>query len=527
MRLDVTEPNSVAAAASECTDVNLLINNAGISLWSGFLSPGAVEAARSEMETNYFGPLALSRAFAPVLTKNGGGVIVNVLSVLSWVAVPNGGTYSASKAAAWALTNWLRTGLREQGIQVVGVHAGPIDTDMASQLTLPKIEPAEVVRQVLSAIEAGRDEVIADDLFCRAKQAWKTRENMNVTETKRTALVTGGLLSSKPGFQRLSKAALCRSRFLRLAAAALFPFLSLRLLAATEPNPELAQDSGAAGTNDAAAQGRMGAIRISQFGPIKIHSYLSLADGFHVNTQMIEGPTAVVIFDGQLLLPYADEVASYVQTLGKPVDRVILSHAHTDHWSGLQVLTERFPDARVFALDGVADQLRARGQARLDSFRPIYGDKIATKVTVPTETITEGPQQIDGVTYDFKRFVDAESDLQLAALLPEQKVLMAFDLVFSPNEHAFTVVDHFDHWMIILESLKTLQGYDTITIGHDTPVYRSAIDSTITYVKRAKAIHAASADAKTYSESLKAAFPDRQQAGWVDFSASLLYAASR
>jgi len=333
--------------------------------------------------------------------------------------------------------------------------------------------------------------------------------------------------SSNSGFQRLSQAALSRSRFLRLAAGALLPFAGLRLSAAAAPNPELAQNSGAPGTKDAAAPGRMGAILVSEFGPVKIHSYLSPADGFQVNSQMIEGSTAVVIFDGQLLLPYADEVASYVQTLGKPVDRIILSHAHTDHWSGLQVLTKRFPDARVFALDGVADQVRARGPARLDSLRRIYGDKIATKVTVPTETITEGLQRIDGITYDFKRFVDAESDLQLAALLPEQKVLMAFDLVFSPNEHAFTVVDHFDHWMIILESLKALQGYDTITIGHDTPVRRSAIDSTITYVKRAKEIHAASADAKTYGERLKAAFPDRQQAGWVDFSARLLYAAPR
>src|SRR5258705_8536824 len=197
-----------------------------------------------------------------------------------------------------------------------------------------------------------------------------------------------------------------------------------------------------------------GAILVTQFGPVKIHSYLSPADGLQVNTQMIEGPNAVVIFDGQLLLPYADEVASYVQTLGKPVDRIILSHAHTDHWSGLQVLTERFPDARVFALGGIADQLHARGQARLDSFRPIYGDRIATKVTVPTETITEGVQRIDGITYDFKRFVDAESDLQLPALLPEQKFLMAFALGFSPKEHVFTVLNHFDHWMIVLERLK-------------------------------------------------------------------------
>jgi glyoxylase-like metal-dependent hydrolase (beta-lactamase superfamily II) len=311
----------------------------------------------------------------------------------------------------------------------------------------------------------------------------------------------------------MSQAALSRSRFLRLAAGALLPLVGLRLSAA------------AAGTKDAAAPGRMGAILVSQFGPVKIHSYLSPADGLQVNTQIIEGPNAVVIFDGQLLLPYADEVASYVQTIGKPVDRIILSHAHTDHWGGLQVLTERFPDVRMFALDGVADQIRAGGPARLDRLRRNYGDKAAAKVTIPTETITEGLQRIDGVTYDFKRFVDAESDLQLAALLPEQKVLMAFDLVYSPKQHAFTGGNHFDQWIIILETLKALQGYDTIIIGHDTPVDRSAIDSTMTYVRRAKAIHSVSTDAKTYSESLKAAFPDLQLAGFVDLSASYLYAA--
>src|SRR5271154_4533592 len=168
--------------------------------------------------------------------------------------------------------------------------------------------------------------------------------------------------SSDSDSQRLSQAALSRSHFLRLAAGALVPFVGWRLPAAAAPNPELAQNSGGPETKQAAGPGRAGAILVSQFGSVKIHSYLSPADGLQVNTQMIEGPTAVVIFDGQLLLPYADEVASYVQTLGKPVDRIILSHAHTDHWSGLQVLTERFPDARVFALDGIADQLHARGQ---------------------------------------------------------------------------------------------------------------------------------------------------------------------
>jgi NAD(P)-dependent dehydrogenase (short-subunit alcohol dehydrogenase family) len=169
VRLDVTKPDTIAAAASKFTDVNLLINNAGIARWTGFLSSDAVEAARSEMETNYFGPLLLSRAFAPVLARNGGGAIVNLLSVLSWVAPPTAGTYSASKAAAWAFTNWLRTGLRAQGTQVVGVHPGPVDTDMASELTLPKITATDVVRQVLSALEAGRDEVITDEMTRQVK----------------------------------------------------------------------------------------------------------------------------------------------------------------------------------------------------------------------------------------------------------------------------------------------------------------------------------------------------------------------
>ena len=166
VRLDVTNPEDVAAAARQCTDVNLLINNAGIALRTGFLAPDSVEASRSEMETNYYGPLLLSRAFAPVLAKNGGGAIVNLLSVLSWVAAD---TYSASKAAAWALTNWLRTALREQGTQVVGVHAGLVDTEMASGFTLPKVKPEDVVRQALSAVEAGRDEVLADDLTRQVK----------------------------------------------------------------------------------------------------------------------------------------------------------------------------------------------------------------------------------------------------------------------------------------------------------------------------------------------------------------------
>src|SRR6202011_4891222 len=113
VRLDVTNADEIAAAARDCGDVTLLINNAGVSRGGeGFLAAGGLEAARAEMETNYFGPLGVSYAFAPILARNGGGAIVNVLSVLSWVTFPRVAGYSASKAAAWSLTNGLRNELR-------------------------------------------------------------------------------------------------------------------------------------------------------------------------------------------------------------------------------------------------------------------------------------------------------------------------------------------------------------------------------------------------------------------------------
>jgi NAD(P)-dependent dehydrogenase (short-subunit alcohol dehydrogenase family) len=169
--LDVTDPAAVAAAARRAGDVSLLVNNAGVARGSSFLAPDAIDAARAELETNFFGPLALARAFAPVLKDNGGGAIVNVLSVLAWLSSPSVATYSASKAAAWSLTNGLRQELRGQGTQVVALHVGYMDTDMASHVAGPKAAPADVVRQVLQAVAEGRDEVLADDLSRQVKQS--------------------------------------------------------------------------------------------------------------------------------------------------------------------------------------------------------------------------------------------------------------------------------------------------------------------------------------------------------------------
>ena len=172
IQLDVGNAAQVAAAVRDCSDVTLLINNAGISMGSSFLaSPDAVAAARAEFEVNFFGPWALASAFAPVLKANGGGAIVNVLSALAWVSFPSVATYSASKSAAWSLTNGLRNELREQGTQVVALHVGYMDTDMARGLDAPKSSPADVARVTLDGVEAGAFEVLADDISKQIKQS--------------------------------------------------------------------------------------------------------------------------------------------------------------------------------------------------------------------------------------------------------------------------------------------------------------------------------------------------------------------
>jgi len=161
--LDITDPERVAQVAQQCADVSLLVNNAGVMEASTFTSAPSLDAARLEMETNYFGTLSMCRAFAPVLAANGGGAIVNMLSVVSFYTNPFNASYGASKAAAWSLTNGVRVELHHQGTLVVAVHAAFIDTDMAALVDAPKISPESVAQQAFDAVEASQFEVLADE----------------------------------------------------------------------------------------------------------------------------------------------------------------------------------------------------------------------------------------------------------------------------------------------------------------------------------------------------------------------------
>lgn len=169
IKLDVTDPEQVTAIAARCDDVTLLINNAGIAETGGFLEAGSIESAQRHFDTNVFGPLRLTQAFAPVLAANGGGAVLNVLSIAAWLNGPLLGVYAASKSAAWAVTNGLRIELAAQGTQVTALHMGFVDTDLTRDLEVPKAKPVEIVTQALDGLEAGAKEVLADEMTRQVK----------------------------------------------------------------------------------------------------------------------------------------------------------------------------------------------------------------------------------------------------------------------------------------------------------------------------------------------------------------------
>jgi NAD(P)-dependent dehydrogenase (short-subunit alcohol dehydrogenase family) len=161
--LDVTDPASVAAAAAAVSDVSILVNNAGSSTGASFLT-GDLPDIRLEMDTHFFGTLAVTRAFAPQLAAHDESAVLNVLSVLSWVSIPGSGAYCAAKSAEWSLTNALRLELLPEGTRVTALHVGYMDTDMTRHLEVPKSNPADIAKLAVDGIEAGDAEIVADDI---------------------------------------------------------------------------------------------------------------------------------------------------------------------------------------------------------------------------------------------------------------------------------------------------------------------------------------------------------------------------
>jgi NAD(P)-dependent dehydrogenase (short-subunit alcohol dehydrogenase family) len=158
LTLDVTDPNSIAAAAAAAPDVTVVVNNAGI-VRHGSLVEGSFDDIRATMETNFFAPLAVTRAFAPALRAAKGGLI-NIGSIASWLPLD---AYGASKAALWSATNAIRVELAPSGVHVLGAYLAYTRTPMTEGMDVEKNDPTDVVKAILDGLEAGHDEVLADE----------------------------------------------------------------------------------------------------------------------------------------------------------------------------------------------------------------------------------------------------------------------------------------------------------------------------------------------------------------------------
>lgn len=157
--LDVTDPHSITEAATRARDVNLLVNNAGVAHVGGVTARDSFDDARREMEVNYFGLLAMSRAFAPILVANAPSAMINVLSITSLMGTPRLGTYGASKAAALSATRTIRAELAPKGVHVLGVMPGYVDTDLTAGFDVEKMSTSDVVDATFDALVAGEEDV--------------------------------------------------------------------------------------------------------------------------------------------------------------------------------------------------------------------------------------------------------------------------------------------------------------------------------------------------------------------------------
>lgn len=176
IQIDVTDQASVTRAAHEASDVTVLVNNAGI----GAIVPNALDASviavsQKMFETNYYGVIRVTQAFAPVLAKSKESAVINVLSTVTWLPAPFLTPYVASKAAAWSFTNNARLALKEQNTAVVGLHVHFVDTDLTKGLDVPKVDPNDVASVTFEGLEAGKSEVFADDT-ARAVKASLSKE---------------------------------------------------------------------------------------------------------------------------------------------------------------------------------------------------------------------------------------------------------------------------------------------------------------------------------------------------------------
>lgn len=276
-----------------------------------------------------------------------------------------------------------------------------------------------------------------------------------------------------------------------------------------------------------------------------MHTYTGGEDGFFVNTHVVEGPSRLVVFDTQFLQPYAREAAEIIDAIGKPVERIIITELHPDHWFGAGVLHERFPSAPVFALDAARNYIRDKGAAILTARRATLGNVVPEPAFAPTHVLGEGEAAIDSVRFRFEKAIDAESVGALITTLPEGRTAFLIDIVYRPTFPPVIVPlelppgrgpvplrQVLSDWIGLIRAWEArADDFDLVLVGHGDPLdgagFRAACRATVAYLLKASDVLADAPTAGDFAARMKSEFADREQHGWIDLSASQLFSAGR
>ena len=262
-------------------------------------------------------------------------------------------------------------------------------------------------------------------------------------------------------------------------------------------------------------------------GGTTFHSYEAPEAGFRVNSHIVETASELTIIDAQLALPFAEEVVSVVREIGKPVARIIITHGHPDHFSGLQVVHAAFADAPILAIQKTRDYMTEWAQPVLDARRAAFGDIIAAHAVYPTDTLEAGASTLGELTLFVEEVDEAEAHAQALITFPAERVLASADTVVAPGYHLFLVhegADNTDNWIALLERIAARTDIDTVLTGHGpTTDPASAAASGIEWLRAAKEARAVSPDAAAYAERIKARFDGYRDPIWADFASQMLY----
>ena len=281
---------------------------------------------------------------------------------------------------------------------------------------------------------------------------------------------------------------------------------------------DMQSDEGSGGLMQADMPDLAGAVFVADRGGAKIHTYMAPTDANANGTHVIESENSLVLVDAQFMVPFAQEFRGYVDGLGKPIDRIIISHSHPDHFWGLSAA---FEDVPAYALAETIGAIEEGGQIVLDMQKPELGDLAPDTIRVPENAVAAGTETIDGITYEMKHYTDAEDTDQLVIELPDLSTIILQDLVYN-DIHLFTAAN-LENWAAHVEGFKGMSQFTLGLAGHGVPFEDMMVyDNVLGYLQTAGEILGGAESMEDYITAIAEAYPD-YQGGLHELSAAILF----